>query len=219
MGRTEGRPSPARRGRPPSFDRDEALAAAMNVFWAKGYEGTTLEDLLEAMGGITAPSLYNAFGSKEELFKEAVDLYMSTIASKAADALENAPSARAGVESMLRAAIETFCRPGGPRGCMVASSAAKCARGNEGVEAYVRSLRLKAPDAIKRRLKRALEEGELSASIDASRVTAFYATVAQGLGVRAGDGVSRAELTAVVDGAMAAWDSLVRVSGKRQRAR
>lgn len=85
---------------------------------------------------------------------------------------------------------------------MVVSSAAKCARGNEGVEAYVRSLRLKAPDAIKRRLKRALEEGELSASIDASRVTAFYATVAQGLGVRAGDGVSRAELVAVVDGAM-----------------
>jgi AcrR family transcriptional regulator len=209
----------AQRGRPRSFDRDEALAAAMNVFWAKGYEGTTLEDLLEVMGGITAPSLYNAFGSKEELFKEAVDLYMSTIASRAAEALENAPSARVGVESMLRAAIETFCRSGGPRGCMVTSSAAKCARGNEAVEAYVRSLRLKAPDAIKRRLKRALDEGELPASVDASRVTAFYAAVAQGLGVRAGDGVSRAELIAVVEAAMAAWDSLVRVSRKPQRTR
>src|SRR5688500_14639461 len=176
----------ARRGRPPSFDRNEALAAAMNVFWAKGYEGATLEDLLDAMGGITAPSLYHAFGSKEELFKATVDLYMSTIASKAAEALENAPSARAGVESMLRAAVETFCRPGGPRGCMVASSTAKCARGNEGVEAFVRSMRLKAPDAIKRRLKRAVAEGELPPSMDASRITAFYATVAQGLGVRAG---------------------------------
>lgn len=191
----------------------------MNVFWAKGYEGTTLEDLLEAMGGITPPSLYNAFGSKEALFKEAVDLYLSTIASKAVEALENAPSARAGVESMLRTAIEGFCRPGGPRGCMVASSAAKCARGNEGVEEYVRSLRLKAPDAIKRRLKRALEEGELPASIDAGRMTAFYATVAQGIGARAGDGVSRAELMAVVDGAMTAWGSLVKASRKPQRAR
>lgn len=191
----------------------------MNVFWAKGYEGATLEDLLAAMGGITAPSLYNAFGSKEELFREAVDLYMSTVASKAAEALENAPSARAGVESMLRTAVENFSRPGGPRGCMVASSAAKCAHGNEGVEAYVRSLRLRAPDAIKRRLKRALEEGELPASIDASRMTAFYATVAQGLGVRAGDGVSRAELIAVVDGAMAAWDGLVKVSRKPRSAR
>ena len=191
----------------------------MNVFWAKGYEGTTLEDLLEAMGGITAPSLYNAFGSKEALFKEAVDLYVSTIASKAVEALENAPSARAGVESMLRTAIEGFCRPGGPRGCMISSSAAKCARGSEGVEAYARSLRLKAPDAIKRRLKRALDEGELPASIDAGRMTAFYATVAQGLGVRAGDGVSRAELMTVVDGAMTAWDGLVKAPRNRQKAR
>ena len=205
-----------RRGRPPSFDREEALAAAMNVFWAKGYEGATLDDLLEAMGGITAPSLYNAFGSKEELFREAVDLYMATIAVKAVEALENAPSARAGVESMLRTATDGFCRPGSPRGCMIASSAAKCARGNEGAEAYVRSLRLKAPDAIKRRLKRAMEEGELPASADASRIAAFYATVAQGLGVRAGDGVSRAELMAVVDGAISAWDSLVKAARRRR---
>jgi AcrR family transcriptional regulator len=217
--RTADRPGTARRGRPPSFDRDEALAAAMNVFWAKGYEGTTLEDLLEVMGGITAPSLYNAYGSKEQLFKEAVDLYMSTVASKGAEALENAPTARVGVESMLRAAIDTFCRPGGPRGCLISSSVAKCARGNEGVEAYVRSLRLKAPDAIKRRLKRALDEGELSASTDVGRVTTFYTTVAQGLGVRAGDGVSRAELMSVIDGAMAAWDSLVKPSRKMQKAR
>jgi len=217
--RTAGQSGTARRGRPPSFDRDEALAAAMNVFWAKGYEGATLEDLLEAMGGITAPSLYNAFGSKEALFKEAIDLYVSTIASKAVEALEKAPSARAGVESLLRTATEGFCRPGGPRGCMVASSAAKCAHGNEGVEEYVRSLRLKATDTIKRRLKRAVEEGELPAAVDAGRIAAFYATVAQGLGVRAGDGVSRAELMAVVDGAMAAWGSLVKVSRKRPRGR
>jgi AcrR family transcriptional regulator len=217
--RTVARTGTVRRGRPPSFDRDEALAAAMNVFWAKGYEGSTLEDLLKAMGGITAPSLYNAFGSKEALFKEAVDLYISTIASKAVEALDRAPSARAGVEALLRTAVEGFCRPGGPRGCMVASSAAKCAHGNEGVEEYVRSLRLSGPDAIKRRLKRALDEGELPASVDAGRITAFYATVAQGLGMRAGDGVSRTELMTAVDGAMSAWDSLVKGSRKRQGSR
>jgi AcrR family transcriptional regulator len=191
----------------------------MHVFWSKGYEGTTLEDLLGAMGGITAPSLYNAFGSKEALFKEAVDLYVSTVAVKAVGALERAPSARAGVEAMLRAAIEGFCRPGGPRGCMLLSSAAKCARGNEGVEAYARSMRVTAPGPIKRRLKRAIEEGELPSSIDASRLAAFYATVAQGLGLRAGDGVSRAELLAVIDGAMAAWDTLAKASRKPRRTR
>ncbi len=64
----------ARRGRRPTFDREEALAAAMRLFWERGYEGATLEDLLQAMGGITAPSLYHAFGSKEELFKQTCDL-------------------------------------------------------------------------------------------------------------------------------------------------
>jgi AcrR family transcriptional regulator len=191
----------------------------MNVFWSKGYEGATLEDLLAAMGGITAPSLYNAFGSKEELFKAAVDLYVSTVAEKAVGSLERAPSARAGIEAMLRAATEAFCGAEGPRGCMLVSSAAKCARGNERVEAYVRSMRLTAPVPIKRRLKRAVEEGELPASVDTTRLAAFYATVAQGLGLRAGDGVSRAELTAVIDGAMAAWDALAKAPRKPRRAR
>ena len=191
----------------------------MTVFWSKGYEGATLEDLLAAMGGLTAPSLYNAFGSKEELFKAAIDLYVSTVASKALEALDRAPSARAGVEAMLRAATEGFCGAGGPRGCMLLSSAAKCARGNEGVEAYARSIRLSAPTPLKRRLQRAVEEGELPASIDAGRVAAFYATVAQGLGLRAGDGVSRAELMAVIDGAMAAWDALAKPLPRRRRVR
>lgn len=191
----------------------------MAVFWSKGYEGATLEELLAAMGGITAPSLYNAFGSKEELFKAAVDLYVSIVAQKAIGALERAPSARAGIEAMLRAATEGFCGAGGPRGCMLLSSAAKCARGNEGVEAYVRSMRLTAPTPLKRRLQRAVEEGELPASLDTGRVAAFYATVAQGLGVRAGDGVSRAELMAVIDGAMDAWDALVKPVARRRRVR
>ena len=71
----------ARLGRPRSFDRDEALRQAMDVFWALGYEGATLSDLQVAMGGITAPSLYAAFGSKEELFREVVALYGTTVGS------------------------------------------------------------------------------------------------------------------------------------------
>src|SRR5688500_13596233 len=66
---------PARpRGRPRSFDRDTALGQAMEVFWAKGYEGTSISDLTEAMG-INPPSLYAAFGDKERLFLEAIDRY------------------------------------------------------------------------------------------------------------------------------------------------
>jgi AcrR family transcriptional regulator len=200
----------ARRGRPATFDRDEALAAAMNLFWSKGYEGATLEDLLEAMGGITAPSLYHAFGSKEQLFKQAVDLYVSTEARRAGEALEAASTARAGIGAMLRSALDGFCKPGGPKGCMLQLSAAKCARGNEEVEAYARSARLKAPEGIKRRLKRAVEEGELPASTDIGGMASFYSTVAQGVGLRAGDGASKADMIAVIESAMAAWDILAK---------
>jgi AcrR family transcriptional regulator len=190
----------------------------MRLFWERGYEGATLEDLLQAMGGITAPSLYHAFGSKEELFKQTCDLYIATVGEKSSRALETGHSARQGIEAMLRATVEMLSSPGYPRGCMLVSSAAKCARGNEGVEAYVRALRQKAPDIIKGRVKRAIQEGELPASTDAGRIAAFYSAVGHGLGVRASDGASRAELTAVVDGAMAAWDGLTRPTrSSRQR--
>ena len=69
----------AKRGRPATFDRSEALEGAMEVFWARGYEGTTLEDLQAAMGGISPPSLYHAFGSKEALFKATADLYVARV--------------------------------------------------------------------------------------------------------------------------------------------
>lgn len=67
----------AERGRPRNFDRDQALRKAMEVFWSKGYEGASLTDLTAAMG-INSPSLYGAFGSKEALFREAVELYRQT---------------------------------------------------------------------------------------------------------------------------------------------
>jgi AcrR family transcriptional regulator len=198
-----------RRGRPLSFDRAEALEAAMNVFWAKGYEGATLEDLLEAMGGITAPSLYNAFGSKEQLFKEAIDLYVATKSECTGAALDGADTARAAVEIYLRMAAEGFSGDEGRRGCMILSSATHCGRGGENAEAYARSIRLKAPEGVKLRLLRAQKDGELSTSVDVDAIASFYATVAQGIGLRAGDGISRAELDAVIAGAMAAWDTLI----------
>jgi hypothetical protein len=95
---------------------------------------------------------------------------------------------------------------------MLISSAAKCARGNEEVEAYARSVRLRSPEALKRRLKRAVEEGELSPSTDIGKIASFYSTVAQGLGLRSGDGVSKADMMAVIDGAMDAWDVLSKAS-------
>jgi AcrR family transcriptional regulator len=201
----------AKRGRPAQFDRDQALHCAMGVFWAQGYEGTTLADLQAAMGGISPPSFYNAFGSKEELFREAANLYVATIGDTAVQLLlrEDRP-VRAAIEAMLRLTAESFSQPGKPRGCLLVLGAVNCAPANKGPQSYLQAIRQRAPDVIKHRLARAVERGELSPNLDLDRIAAFYATVIHGLGIRAGDGVPRAALMAAVEGAMAAWEPLTR---------
>src|SRR6478735_12078018 len=96
----------ATRGRPREFDVEEALAAALRVFWTKGYEGSSLTDLTEAMG-ITRPSLYAAFGNKEELFKRALDLYESEKLAYVRSALD-APSARGVAQRLLEGTIQNI---------------------------------------------------------------------------------------------------------------
>jgi AcrR family transcriptional regulator len=198
----------AKRGRPATFDRAEAVERAMELFWARGYEGVTLDDLQAAMGNITPPSFYHAFGSKEALFREAVERYMATIGAPGGRALESGKTARESVDAMLRFTAKSMSRPGRPHGCLLVHGAINCSSANNGPQEFVRALRQRTPKIIKQRLDRAVAEGELPPDLDTGRIAAFYATVAQGLGLRAGDGASQAALMAAVDGAMAAWDTL-----------
>ena len=193
----------------------------MEVFWARGYEGATLEDLQAAMGGISPPSLYHAFGSKEALFREAADLYVATIGDPAVLALNGGPTAREAMEAMLRLTVEAFCRPGKPHGCMLVLGATNCAPSNKGPQDYLRAIRQRAPDVIKQRLRRGVAEGELPPQLNIDAIAAFYTAILHGLGVRAGDGAPRAALTGAVDGAMAAWEPFVekQQSGSRPRKR
>ena len=204
----------AKRGRPAGFDRDEALERAMEMFWERGYEGTTLEDLQAAMGDIGPTSFYHAFGSKEALFRQAVDKYQETVGGPALRALEESPTAREAVHLMLRLTAESFCRPGKPHGCMLVLGATKCTPANAGAQDYLQSIRRQTPNVLKRRLKRATDEGDLPASTDISAIASFYATILHGLAIRAGDGASRKALLAAVDGAMVAWPALT--IGKRR---
>jgi AcrR family transcriptional regulator len=198
----------AKRGRPAGFDRDEALRRAMDLFWERGYEGTTLEDLQAVMGNISPTSFYHAFGSKEALFRQVVEQYQATVGGPALKALEESPTAREAVHQMLRLTAESFCRPGKPHGCMLILGATNCTPANAGPQNYLQSIRRETPNVLKQRLKRGVREGDLSASADVTAIASFYATVLQGLAVRAGDGASRKALMAAVDGAMAAWPAL-----------
>jgi len=197
----------ARRGRPRGFDREEALRRAMEVFWAVGYEGATLTDLQEAMGGITAPSLYAAFGSKEKLFREAVELYSRTLGLPMMKALAEGPTARASIEALLQGAVEAFTKPGAPRGCMLVLAAINSAPANRSVRDYLRGLRARRRKAIRQRMRRGVVEGELSPGLDLGALASFYTTVVDGLAIQARDGAPRKALRFAVECAMAAWDS------------
>jgi len=198
-----------KRGRPREFDRDKALRQAMAVFWEKGYEGASLDDLQAAMGDISPPSFYAAFGSKVQLFYEVVALYAGTVGSRPIRALEARSTAREGVAVMLREFVDLFCSSVTPRGCLVLLGAINCAPANRSVHDHLLSYRVEIPKVISKRLQRGVTEGDVPQGVDLGPPVSFYASLILGLAIRARDGTSRKALLAGVNGAMAAWNALI----------
>jgi len=208
----------ATRGRPRTFDPDTALRQALDLFWERGYEGTSLNDLAQAME-IASASIYACFGSKEDLFRKVMALYGTISGAPPRRALIEHPTARAAIHAMLRATADEVTRPDAPHGCMLVLAAPTGAIENSGVRAFLAGLRRDVLDTIRDRLARGVADGDLTlspASLDA--IARYYTTVVQGLSVQARDGASRADLEAVVTCAMAAWDTLVSADGSRTNA-
>jgi AcrR family transcriptional regulator len=201
---------PRRRGRPRTFDRNEALNAALRVFRERGYEGATLAELQEAMGGISPPSLYAAFVSKEALFKEAVTLHRDSVARVTSSALD-APglTAREAIDRMLRATAAAFTKAGEPPGCPLVLGAITCSSEGESVSHYLHELRVKTYRLILARIRRGVGDGDIRSRANVEALAMFVTTFVHGLSIQARDGASRAALTAAVDCAMSAWDGFV----------
>jgi AcrR family transcriptional regulator len=198
----------AGRGRPRTFDPDTALRQALDVFWERGYEGTSLADLAEAMG-IASASIYACFGSKEDLFRKVMGLYATTSGEPPRRALREGPTARAAIHAMLRATADEVTRPDDPHYCMLILAAPTGAVENHSVREFLASLRRGMLAEVRDRLDQGVDDGDLAASpatLDA--MARYYTTVVQGLSIQARDGATRAELETVITCAMAGWDSL-----------
>jgi AcrR family transcriptional regulator len=198
------------RGRPRTFDREQALRSAMEVFWTRGYDGASLEDLLKAMGNISPPSFYAAFGSKEALFRESVMLYRAGVGSRIERALAASP-VRDGISGMMRAAIETFLENPKAPGCVIVLSALNETRTSSEVHDFLREMRCAGSGLIRARLEKAVKDGELPKGVATAELADFYTTFLHGLAIRARDRATRAQMLATVKSAMAAWPALTRV--------
>jgi len=192
-------------GRPREFDRELALQKARDAFWERGYEGVAMSDLVAALG-IASARIYAAFGSKEELFREAVALYVEGEGGFATRALAQEETARAAIERMLREAVQLYTRSGRPHGCMVVSAAANGGIQSDAVIAWLGEFRSARTKSIVDRLRLALKAGELKAGTDVVALGDVYATLLHGLSVQARDGVGKARLLAMIAPAMAALE-------------
>ena len=177
-----------RRGGPRTFDRDQAVDTAMRLFWRHGYEGVSLNDLTSAIG-VAPPSIYAAFGSKADLYREALDHYFGL--PGAVQVLGATATLPETVETLLRRAVDAVTDPAGERGCMVSSGMLQCASENSGLALELVERRNGMREMIAETLTRWLDQER------ATSLARYLVAVLQGLSVQARDGASREELAQV----------------------
>jgi AcrR family transcriptional regulator len=188
-------------GRPRGFDATAALDAAMRVFWEKGYEGATLKDLTDAMR-INRSSMWAAFGNKEELFKKAFERYVNTYQQFMRAALEK-PTVREIIESSLRGTVDFLSTPGNPKGCLSLNAALAVGDEASPIKQWMLQGRKHGELLAKKRFEKAKKRGDLAADVDPAALARYVGTLLQGLCIQGASGATKAEMSKVVDTALA----------------
>ncbi|WP_186229227.1 TetR/AcrR family transcriptional regulator [Burkholderia gladioli] len=190
-------------GRRREFDEDEALEAALLVFWQKGYEGASFDDLTQATG-VARPGLYAAFGNKEALFLKALDLYETRYLGFMSAALD-AASSREVVERILHGCARLHTMSHAHTGCLGLNGALACSDDAASIQHELNRRRNASQAALRKRLERAQREGDLPASADCATLAAYVAAVTQGMAVQAKAGASRKTLEALAAHVLDGW--------------
>jgi AcrR family transcriptional regulator len=210
LSRQRSEPTPL--GRPREFDLDTALEAAMLVFWRKGYEGASMSDLTASLG-VTKPSLYAAFGAKEDLFLAVLDRYDNRTAHFLAGSIR-AVTAREVAVGLLRGAAEFHANPANPPGCLMVQGALVGSHVGDAARRETRIRRDRLREAIEERLQHALDQHDLPSGADPKALARYLVAVMRGMAVEAASGAGAAELHEIVDVALTAWPT-----SKKQRRR
>jgi AcrR family transcriptional regulator len=200
------------RGRPAAFDRAIALQAAMKLFWERGYEGTSFDDLIAAMG-ISASSFYNSFGSKEALYCEATHSYLEW-SGQWFFAILNDPSidTKTAFARLFESTAEEFTRGDHPLGCMISLAGTHCPPGLSNIRDMMAEHRAFSESAMAARIRKGVADSDVPENTDCDMLAAYYSAVARGLAVQARDGASRDKLAQIGRLAISAWPA--RKSGR-----
>jgi AcrR family transcriptional regulator len=199
-------------GRPREFDIDRALERAMELFWRQGYEGTSLADLTRELG-LTRPSLYAAFESKEGLFLKALDLYEARAGYR--QAALTAPTAAAYARALLEGAADLHGDKRNPPGCLGVQGALACAPQSDPIRKELIRRRKIGESIILDRLKRAKAEGELPPDADPADLARYLSIVIYGITIQAAGGATRTELRSAAALALRGWPQARNAKGRQ----
>ncbi|MFT8990407.1 MAG: TetR/AcrR family transcriptional regulator [Gluconobacter albidus] len=209
----------ARTGRPREFDRDKAIDAATTLFWAQGYEPTSLNQLKSCMGNISPASFYAAFGSKEALFREVMQHYLATYGQVMAPLWDESLSSRDAIERTLRGSARMQAARTHPTGCLVVSGASNCSPENEPVQALLAAERQRTRAGIRACVERAIASGELKASAATDVLPDILTTFFHGMTCEARDGMTSKNLDAAVTSLLTLWDINTMKPGTEKRSK
>ncbi len=209
----------AQMGRPRTFDREQAVEQAMHLFWQHGYDATSLAQLKAGLGGgISAPSFYAAFGSKEALFDECVQRYLATYAQVTECLWDETLPPRQAVETALRQSARMQCEDGHPKGCMVALGVMSApSPENARVADALTASRLRTRAGIVACVERAIALGQLPQQTQPAVMATVFDSFLQGVSILARDNVPPAAIDAAISQLLLTWDIAASIAPPLQR--